>query len=682
MHLSTQLPVFTEPVDWPLSFDRAAKGKAHVFGGPFIWLPLSSNFQQFPLKTNLARHESFISCVVFAEDCPQAPDPTILANTAKRSTPMESPRRDHDISSEAIERLLESWQPPAIPEEDPALSGCYKLPDENGAENAEGIKEIDRRTVDDLSYEEFVVEYMAKNKPVIIQGCADDWRCVRDWVTDDGKVDCASLVSEFGKSTVNITDTSRKHGGCGPEEIMSVAEYFVWFFLRGPNDLKYLKDWHCAAESKHNKFYKLPHYFREDWLNDYLDSWSAGFADERVSSQSVENCIDSEEQQQQQQQNSASCSDYRFVYVGPKGSWTPLHSDVLRSHSWSTNVCGRKRWLILPPHLTSLIYDRHGKRMAPDFSLAGMSVSPDNFPNIQKAADHAIECIQESGESIFIPCGWHHSVENLEDTLSVNHNWINGFGVHWTWALVRQKSRDARAMIEDCRDTCSVDEFEELADRNAKADCGMDVASFHAFLVFALERVLQNLREGAGMPGFHLLSLNQIRNVLVSMQEATDIQTDYLGIQSDIDRIDQATAMDGAGSFPQNCTSTGLNLTVLPGHLAVVRLAPDWQGDPWWITSDFISVTKTPDELSIVCREDVVPSDMAMVQSGFSCLKVQGPLDFSLVGILAELTGILAEARVTVFVISTFDTDYIMVQKGDVELAAQVLMQNGHRVEF
>jgi hypothetical protein len=52
------------------------------------------------------------------------------------------------------------------------------------------------------------------------------------------------------------------------------------------------------------------------------------------------------------------CADYRFVYMGPAGSWTPCHADVLRSYSWSVNVCGRKRWLLLPPEQAWMLYDR------------------------------------------------------------------------------------------------------------------------------------------------------------------------------------------------------------------------------------------------------------------------------------------------------------------------------------
>lgn len=89
--------------------------------------------------------------------------------------------------------------------------------------------------------------------------------------------------------------------------------------------------------------------------------------------------------------------------------------------------------------------------MAPDFYLTGASLDQSEFPNLSFAAEYAIEYIQGPQETIFIPCGWHHAVENMEDTMSINHNWVNGFSIHWTWALLKQKCQSAARYIEDCR---------------------------------------------------------------------------------------------------------------------------------------------------------------------------------------------------------------------------------------
>ena len=59
--------------------------------------------------------------------------------------------------------------------------------------------------------------------------------------------------------------------------------------------------------------------------------------------------------------------------------------------------------------------------------------------------------LQEPGETIFVPSGWHHTVENLDDSLSINHNWLNAHNIHWGLALLKQEYAAAAAQIEDCR---------------------------------------------------------------------------------------------------------------------------------------------------------------------------------------------------------------------------------------
>lgn len=103
----------------------------------------------------------------------------------------------------------------------------------------------------------------------------------------------------------------------------------------------------------------------------------------------------------------------RFVYLGPKGSTTPLHSDVLRSHSWSANVTGRKRWRLLPPGDTHLLYDRHGRSMAPDFDLEGIDrAKASDFPWLEEARARSIELIQARDimRVCTLPAAWWHKM--------------------------------------------------------------------------------------------------------------------------------------------------------------------------------------------------------------------------------------------------------------------------------
>jgi hypothetical protein len=119
-----------------------------------------------------------------------------------------------------------------------------------------------------------------------------------------------------------------------------------------------------------------------------------------------------------------------------------------------------------------------------------------------------------------------------------------------------------------------------------------------------------------------------------------------------------------------------LTLSLLPETLAVCRLAPD-APRPDWATGGFLSVTRTSEELSIVCAEQNVPPSVRC-EKGWRCLKVAGPLDLSLIGILAALAVPLAEARIALFAVSTYDTDYLLVKEADVERAVEVLRRAGH----
>jgi hypothetical protein len=124
----------------------------------------------------------------------------------------------------------------------------------------------------------------------------------------------------------------------------------------------------------------------------------------------------------------------------------------------------------------------------------------------------------------------------------------------------------------------------------------------------------------------------------------------------------------------------GFNLTVLPGSFAIVRLPADAPMPRWATQGGFFSVTRTGDVLSVVCAADQVPSGVATV-TGWRALKVKGPLAWSEIGVLAALTVPLAEAKVSLFAISTFDTDYLLVGEKQLSAAIAALKGAGHRIE-
>jgi uncharacterized protein len=122
-----------------------------------------------------------------------------------------------------------------------------------------------------------------------------------------------------------------------------------------------------------------------------------------------------------------------------------------------------------------------------------------------------------------------------------------------------------------------------------------------------------------------------------------------------------------------------MNLTVLPDTLAICRLSVDESVPEWAMLGEFVSITHTADELSIVCVDDHVPGDVKADRE-WRALKVEGPLDLALTGVLASLADPLARAQINIFAISTFDTDYLLVKGYNLDRACDVLRQAGHEV--
>jgi hypothetical protein len=122
-----------------------------------------------------------------------------------------------------------------------------------------------------------------------------------------------------------------------------------------------------------------------------------------------------------------------------------------------------------------------------------------------------------------------------------------------------------------------------------------------------------------------------------------------------------------------------VTLDLIPGSYAICRLSPDALIPEWATRGAFSSVTRTPTELSIVCATDDAPAD-ADAQRGYRALAVRGPLDFGLVGIVAGLSSVLAAASISIFVVSTHDTDYLFVRAADLDPAIAALRRAGHTV--
>ena len=112
-------------------------------------------------------------------------------------------------------------------------------------------------------------------------------------------------------------------------------------------------------------------------------------------------------------------------------------------------------------------------------------------------------------------------------------------------------------------------------------------------------------------------------------------------------------------------------MKVLDGRLSVCRLPASDRVPSWALElhEGFVSITRTPDELSIVCPEEAVPPDTT-VEEGFRALVVPGPIPFTETGVLAALAAPLAAAGISIFAVSTYDTDYVLVRETDLERGA------------
>jgi len=126
-------------------------------------------------------------------------------------------------------------------------------------------------------------------------------------------------------------------------------------------------------------------------------------------------------------------------------------------------------------------------------------------------------------------------------------------------------------------------------------------------------------------------------------------------------------------------TSIKLTTKLLKEIYSVCRLDKNDVIPAWAINGEFFSITKTEDELSIVCSQENLPHNI-QCEKDWRILKVEGPLDFSLVGILASISSLMAKEQISIFALSTYDTDYLLVKENDIDAAINALIKNNYDV--
>lgn len=230
-----------------------------------------------------------------------------------------------------------------------------------------------RRNV--LSYDEFYADYLLPNVPVIFnRSLVSSWPAFDLWVksckdSNSSHIHWDYFQDTYGALEVTVADCANVDSFGNQDRRTMLLREVISMWKDAEGQSLYIKDWHLAKQlektgSPSVPFYSTPDFFRDDWMNSYYTSHTD--------------------------------DDFRFVYMGAKGTFTPLHRDVYTSYSWSTNVYGRKRWWFFPPEQTPYLFMKYRNVNLYDVR----NVDLKDFPDFHRATPIIIE--QEAGETIFV----------------------------------------------------------------------------------------------------------------------------------------------------------------------------------------------------------------------------------------------------------------------------------------
>lgn len=238
------------------------------------------------------------------------------------------------------------------------------------------ISSIDRRS--DLSYQEFVKDYASVGKPVIITGVTDSWEASKKW-------DYNFFKEHYGSRKCFVRNCQEKSSVC-----MTVADYMDYMISADRTKTLYMSGNSLWNYPELFDDYKTPIYF-PDWIERLPRNLT------RILLQATK--------------------PMRWLFIGPKGASSgKLHYEMWNSSGWVGMISGRKRFVFFAPDQTDFLYGGQVDTFKPDL---------DKFPLYSSA--EPIEAVVEAGDAIYAPPLWWHQVENLEDSISVTHDFINEF---------------------------------------------------------------------------------------------------------------------------------------------------------------------------------------------------------------------------------------------------------------
>ena len=267
-------------------------------------------------------------------------------------------------------------------------------------------------------------------------------------------------------------------------------------------DKLYLKDWHLMQfmESKEKEkeeeeatlpgiaierkdqspLYFVPSIFERDILNPFLRKYFGG--------------------------------DFRFVYWGPASSSTALHSDVLNTFSWSFNVVGKKEWNFY---------------WSPSFNTSRGEGIREVFNHDAQEADEdtlLLSFIQHEGEAVFVPSGWQHDVCNIEETLSVNHNWFTPASTDKVWECIMT---EAKSVEDECNQWGIPSDDWDAREAMLRGCIGLNVSMYFFALLVSLVQEISLLHgvqavsqsKVSSDPSECIFNIHRLSNQLLSMLE-------------------------------------------------------------------------------------------------------------------------------------------------------------------
>lgn len=298
---------------------------------------------------------------------------------------------------------------------------------------------------DRVTYSEFYLNYLCKNTPCVFDSwLTETWPVCTEWRAPDGGINIKSVFECVSDCDVYVADCDALEFDSHPVRRLSVTEFLsYWDSKHSSNDHRslYLKDWHYFKFPSTCTLYTVPDYFSSDWLNEF---WR------------FRSDLD---------------DDFRFVYLGARGTWTPLHVDVYRSFSWSANVVGCKRWWFFPPGEEEKLRPMNG-RMPCDVRAI----------DIDKSVEFYV-VDQLPNQVVFVPSGWYHQVENITDCLSINHNWLNATNVFEVWKHLQDQLLVVERATED---VCSTPGWHEECQACLRALTGLNFQEFFLLLKYIL----------------------------------------------------------------------------------------------------------------------------------------------------------------------------------------------------